>query len=128
MTDQDVRFAYFTVKTNGGDGFVCMAVKRPPKDITNGVVDVGFSFYSPHEMKEFSKKLARNIALGRLERGAGLGYTELQGVDASKLHVLCHAALVQAVRENCVPGWLSRAFRRGSVFSGLNPNKFVQIV
>lgn len=127
MTDQDVRFAYFTVKTNNGDGFVCMAVQRPPKNVV-GAVDVGFSFYSPHEVKEFSKRLARNIALGRLRRGSGLGYTELQNVDTCKLHILCHAALVQAVKENCVPGWLLRAFKRGSVFSGLNPSKFVQVV
>jgi len=64
--NSNIRISYFTVHTNKGIGYVCVALLRPEKGSTSNSYRAAFSSYSPLDNKSFSKVNARNAAIGRL--------------------------------------------------------------
>lgn len=64
--DSNIRICYFTVKTNKGIGYVCVALQRPEKGSDSKTYKAAFSSYSPLDEKPFSKNNARNASIGRI--------------------------------------------------------------
>lgn len=64
--DKDIRIGYFQAKgyASNDTGYICVALKRPPKGSKSKDYSCAFSFCSPEDV--FNKKLARKIALSRL--------------------------------------------------------------
>lgn len=64
VKNRDIVFGYFKVPTDGGDGMVCVALKRPPRGSESREYFAAFSFCSPED--NFNSKIARTITLNRL--------------------------------------------------------------
>ena len=75
----DIIFGYFTATNSKEEpkafgynpprakGYVCVAIKRPPKGSTQTEYTASFSFCSP--LDQLNKKKARQISTGRLNSG-----------------------------------------------------------
>ena len=66
--DKDIRIGYFQAKgsSQNSTGYICAALRRPPKGSESTEYHCAFSFCSPNDV--FIKKLAREIAFGRLRK------------------------------------------------------------
>jgi hypothetical protein len=123
---ENIRFAYFTARTNKGFGYICMAMKRPVKDSLNNIYEVAFSCYSPIEKKCFTKEIARKIAVGRLnnkksdEHKMILNWTTNSNDPNFHIVDVAGYAFDHAVDENFLPGWALKAAKRGQISSGLS--------
>lgn len=58
---RDIVFAHYRL----GGGYICLAIKRPPKDSNSTVYRVAAAFGNPND--SVNRRLARKIALGRLD-------------------------------------------------------------
>lgn len=62
--EKDVKICYFQVINNKSVGYICAAMRRPPKNSNSTSYSCAFSYCHPKD--EFSKKIARVMSLGRL--------------------------------------------------------------
>jgi len=67
VKNRDIVFGYFKVPAEGGDGMVCVALKRPPRGSESREFFAAFSFCSPED--NFSSKVARTRTLNQLANG-----------------------------------------------------------
>jgi hypothetical protein len=133
--DSNIRICYFTVNTNKGVGYVCMAVNRPDKGSDSKHYTAGFSSYSPLDEKSFSKTHARNSAIGRIikfrpirkdvrgevcKTNPRLEFDyETNGDEKFNLKDVFERGLQLAMQNMSVPGWVAR----GKVIYGLDPQE-----
>ena len=125
-TDSDIRIHYFQALDIGESkktGYVCMAMLRPPRGDCEREYSCAFSFCSPHE--EFSKKVAREMAIGRLSKN---NHTITFNYEASNLNeVFGHGLCLVAQSEDCavnVPGWLKKANKNFKIKFGLSSKDY----
>ena len=131
--NSDIRISYFTIQTNKGIGYVCMALSRPQPGQSN--YQAAFSCYSPNEVKPFSKEHSRNSAVGRVvnwrtERKNASGevcetnprinfdYIVNSPDEKFNLRNVFERGLNLAMDSHAVPGWVGRSKKVGF---GLNP-------
>ena len=129
----DIRLCYYTVYTNKGIGYVCMAIQRPAKGDSSNFYKAGFQTYSPEEIKPFSKTHARNAAVGRVIRfknerkdtqknicptNPRISF-EYEAKDGEKFNLkdVFDRGLQLAMKSLSVPGWCAR----GKIVYGLDP-------
>ena len=131
--DKDTKIAYFQAHTKNGTGYVCIALKQPPKDETNHTYWGAFAFCSPKDSKKFSKRIARQTAITRLvENKLCMSVTYEQ--KAEKLNevfseLLARSAVnIKHTKEHSngklihfmiAPSWLIRALEKHQVQFGL---------
>jgi hypothetical protein len=131
--DKDIKIAYFQAHTNNGTGYVCIALKQPPKEETNHTYWGAFAFCSPKDSKKFSKHIARQTAITRLKANkacVSVTYEE----KAEKLNEVFSELLARAavnikhskehasgkiVHFMIAPSWLVRALEKHRVQFGL---------
>lgn len=140
--DKSIKFGYFQVFTNSGVGYVCVALKRPPKDSNDKTYRAAFAFCSPKDNAKFVKARARLIATTRLSLGKNC--VEGNFDQDEKLSEIFESLLEQATEElklsedkvqkiletanpdeisrvdlTIAPSWLKRAWDRGDITFGL---------
>lgn len=129
----DIRLCYFTVFTNKGIGYVCMAIQRPEKGDNSNFYKAGFQTYSPEEVKPFSKTHARNAAVGRVIRFKAERKDTQKNIcptnprisfeykaevgEKFNLKDVFERGLQLAMKSLSVPGWCAR----GKIVYGLDP-------
>lgn len=132
--DRSVKFAYFQAYTEQGTGYVCVALKRPPKNSVgeDNVYVAGFSFCSPKDARHFNKKRARIIAQSRIE-GNSKTCVSLIVNDQSTLGNIFTDVLELSTRTSIekqdkdgkimkykvAPNWLVKSWHNGLVDFGL---------
>lgn len=124
LVSNNVRYGYFRVKTRGRDGYITMAMIRPPKDRSHNQYTVGISFCSPKD--NFRKSLGRKVATGRLTVTKAEKLSNYLVEFESRENYLPKAfttALEQAIKNGVVPSWAARAYKRGDVIFGLTANE-----
>lgn len=126
----DIRVGYFTVKTQSGNAYVCVALKRPPKGSSSTHYSAGFDFCSWKDT--FIKQRAYTTAIKRLSRcaepenrkhrvneGHIVPFIEFHSADKFSSKTFAKALLIAVSRGN-VPGWLIRAAKRKDIYYGVN--------
>ncbi len=116
------KFCYFTFNSLQGKGVACLALKRDDNADGSRTYNVGFSFCSPKDRKNFRKRIARSMAQGRCEQ-VGLVPLTLSFVPQAKepkLFDVYNTAMLAAVGSNTAPGWARRAVARGQWSQGLS--------
>lgn len=95
----DIVYGYFKAETPKGPGYVCIRLKRPPKDSGGRVYHYSCSFCSPND--QFCRKTAREIASHRMD----LNKNEFihNGGTAKDLLAVAFAKI------DNVPTWLKKA-------------------
>src|ERR1700748_2473348 len=134
--DSNIRICYFTIQTNKGLGYVCMALKRPNKGDNSKHYTAGFSCYSPNDEKSFSKVNARNAAVGRIIKFRPI-HKDVRGEvcktnprlefdyetdnDGQKFNLkdVFERGLQLAIKNMSVPGWCGK----GTIIYGLDPKE-----
>lgn len=126
----NTKIYYFTVQTNQGRGYICMAMQRPEKGSTDTTYRAAFSCYSPNETESFSKSRARNIALGRLKAWRFNNDTLSNHMIEFNFSTLCpdplfkimdvvNKCLREAVQIGALPRWVVKASKNNNVFMSL---------
>ncbi len=92
VKNRDIVFGYFQVPTNIGDGRICVALKRPPRDSDQKEYSAAFSFCSPKD--NFSSKFARTRTLSQLAHGGSRTLKFNAETDNKKLR----GVFIQALR------------------------------
>ena len=115
-----IRFGYFQAVTPRGTGYICVALRRPTKELNETEPHhAAFSFCSPKD--RFNKKLARMIATNRLEFSKKLDcnwFVEFfTTAPNNKLATI--KALESAIKKGRVPRWVDVAADRNKITVGL---------
>lgn len=131
---KDTKICYFTVQTNSGKGYICMALKRPTKGSDDNFYKAAFSCYSPNEVEPFTKAKAREIAVGRLNswRKASVqngkfinnsrivfDFEKVPSDPEFKIMNVVVRGLKTAIDGTLLPGWVLRAAKKSNIFGGL---------
>ncbi len=127
--DKNIKLSYYKVNTNSGPCYVCLAMKSPGRGAIDDTYKAAFAFYSSKEKVQFSKKLARTIALGRLNAENVMTFSPSQdhrfSDDKYSLTGIFNAILVKASKTTIVkddgkayplaPGWFNRSIKRADI-------------
>jgi hypothetical protein len=95
VKNRDVVFGYFQVPTDFGNGKICVALKRPPRNSNQNEYSAAFSFCSPAD--NFSGKFARTRTLSQLANGSSRILKFNADTDSKKLREVFVQALKLAI-------------------------------
>ena len=92
------KYMYMLFLTPSGKGYGCFAIDK----LATNKFKVAASFCSPHDRKKFSKKQARDMALGRLHKSG----VEVELDTEEKKNILLQV-VEEAIQTECfVPKWV----------------------
>ncbi len=136
--DKNIKLCYYKVFTQSGTGYVCVALKRPEKDALDRTYQAGFSFCAPQDQRKFSKSIARNMAIGRLNGGSNTITFNPANIGAhdKDLHIndifneVLQEAASTIVDDNFsfAPSWFVRAYAKGRFEPGLTQTQVSKAV
>lgn len=129
MSNNNTTYGYFRVKVHpqfameyGGNnvfGYMCVRLDRPEKENQGvGSYKASFSFCSPHDVKQFTKPMARKIADARMNTTRIQAHVEFENSEqCPKLAVLLRKAIDRGLNYTGTkfPDW----FDEQNVIAGL---------
>jgi hypothetical protein len=108
----NIRYTYFKSR-NSNHRVACAVIELPGKGSPEPV-KVAFAFVDPNDV--FTKKMGREVATGRLEKG---NYVAVPNTNIGLRNLVLEAAKLTDV-----PGWFRRGAKSGSLIHGLrDPQK-----